>query len=298
MEALKAIHARLGFPGIEATLVAARREAQREGRAAPTRQEVAAVVRGSDTNQQFARVKSDGKTVSLRPATNFMADLIYMFRGFKADKNKGAKYILLVVDAHSRKVSVKALEDKEPGTVAAATKDLLPASAKTLATDQGLEFWDPSFAAAIAPISLLLKETASVNALGLLDRAVGTYKSVLYKMLGNSTSIWIDKVDDAARAYNERYHSSLGVAPDDVEHGDEYLKLQMLRKATRALEHNQRRSELQRRSIEVGDKFRIPVAKIAMRIRIFFICLRYRRRDTHARRPGDTETQRLSLIHI
>ena len=37
----------------------------------------------------------------------------------------------------------------------------------------------------------------------------------------------------------------------------------MLRKATRALEHNQRRSEMQRKSIEIGDKFRIPVAKQA-----------------------------------
>ena len=122
MEALRALHQRLGFPGVEPTLVAARREAQREGRAAPTRQEVAAVVRGSDVGQQHARVKYDGKTVSLRPATNLMADLIYMFRGFKADKNKGAKFILLAVDAHSRKISVKALEDKEPGSVAAATK--------------------------------------------------------------------------------------------------------------------------------------------------------------------------------
>ena len=128
-------------------------------------------MRGSDTNQQFARVKSAGKTVSLRPATNFMSDLIYMFRGFKADKNKGAKYILLIADAHSRKIDVKALEDKEPGTVAAATKDLLPASAKTLATDQGLEFRDPSFAAALAPVSLLLKEPASVNSLGLSNSA-------------------------------------------------------------------------------------------------------------------------------
>ena len=87
MEALRALRRRLGFPGVEPVLVAARREAQREGRPAPSRQDVAAVVRGSDVNQQHARLKYEGKTVSLRPATNFMADLIYMmmFRGFKAD---------------------------------------------------------------------------------------------------------------------------------------------------------------------------------------------------------------------
>ena len=120
-----------------------------------TRAQVQAAVRASPVAQQFAQTKYQGKTVSLKAGQNWFADLIYMFRSHKPEINRNNKYILLVVDAFTRRAYGRALPDKTPGLVAAALESIWqahpPGGAETvpkpatIATDRGVEFTADEF---------------------------------------------------------------------------------------------------------------------------------------------------------
>ena len=85
-------------------------------------------------------------------------------------------------------------------------------------------------------ITLILKPARDLNSLGAVDRAIGTYKTALYKFLKQrNTSIWVDKVQEVADAVNSRVHSTVGAPPDEVE-GNEMLSLLILQKNSRNLE--------------------------------------------------------------
>ncbi len=76
-----------------------------------------------------------------------------------------------------------------------------------------------------------------------------------------NTSVWIDKLDLALRALNERPHEAIGgAAPADVD-GNEHLQHVILQANTAKLERNHAAYARMRRGLEVGDKFRAPLKR-------------------------------------
>lgn len=262
---IRALSSRLAEPGLDALWKAARREAQRVNRRPPTRDQVRAAVATVSTRQVYGRRPHAGTVAAAAPNEKFQVDLV-SFQSLAAVKaNKKYFGVLLAIDVASRKLRGTAVPTRDGPTIRAAFERLFAAgNPKVVDVDFEGAFRSPEVTELMQQrgIAVQTKDPKDVGALALVDRASGQLRGAMFRLLqGRSTSLWIDKVDDAVRALNERPHEALGgAAPADVD-GNEHLALVILRANTAKLEKNHASWVRQRRGLEVGDKFRAPLKR-------------------------------------
>ena len=135
------------------------------------------------------------------------------------DANDGHRYILTVVDTLSKYAFAEPIKKKNGPEVAQAFKRILnkakPRKPTRLQTDKGKEFYNIDFKKACAGIQHFSSESDQ-KAAG-VERFNRTIKTLLYRfMRHNSTTRWIDALDEFVEGYNATIHSRLGVSPDDA----------------------------------------------------------------------------------
>jgi hypothetical protein len=176
--------------------------------------------------------------------------------------NKDHFGVLLAIDVASRKLRGTAVQSRDGPTIRAAFERLFAqGTPKVVDVDFEGAFRSPEVTELMQQrgVAVQTKDPKDTGAIALIDRASGQLKGAMFRILqSRNTSLWIDKVDDALRALNERPHEALGGAqPNDVEgpQGD-HLRHVILQANTAKLERNHAAFTRMRRGLEVGDKFR------------------------------------------
>lgn len=149
----------------------------------------------------------------------FQADLMDL--SSLRDANDGHNFVLLVIDAFSRYVWARPLKRKSAPEVLSAFKSIIEEAGKAprqLVTDRGKEFFNSQMSEFLK--SKNIQHYAPSNdqfKASIAERAIRTYKSILYKILTAKLSHrWLEMLSKITKSINARYHRTIGCAPKDV----------------------------------------------------------------------------------
>ena len=166
--------------------------------------------------------------------------------------NRGVKYLLAVIDIFSKYGWLIPLKDKSGKSVATAFKQIFKERKPTkIWVDKGKEFYNKDVKSLIELYSTENEEKSSV-----VERWNRTMKEKMWEYFSaNSTSVYIDVLDDLVEQYNNTRHSSIKMTP--VEASKKTNEIQVWRNMYP--EHVEIKTYQAR--LSVGDKVRITKKK-------------------------------------
>ena len=201
-----------------------------------------------EINQVLTKRRGDISFVADGPLQQFQIDLIYMPKSWF---NNGYKYIFACVDVFSKKADMIPLKDREQTTSTNAFSKILSNMGipKTIYSDQGSEFKNNTFQALLdkhkIQIIFALGHAPFVES---FNRTMKNRMTKYMKLIG--TDNWSKIIAPVLSAYNNTKHTSTGIAPNDINKGNEVLaRMHMSKKAKKG----------NYPVLEVGDSVRVPV---------------------------------------
>ena len=200
---MEAVYERLGAPTAKQLYVAA----IRQGIEISKKQAQDFVNRQAD-KQLFAKgPTSDSQTVARSENSEWQADLIDL-------KQVGGqlKVILIAINVFNRKIAMEGLPNKTPAKVQEGFRRILTRMPKpqVLSSDQGNGF-SGVFNQMLEEkqIAHRYKDPRNVNSLAVLDRAIQTVKTILFrKMTRRNTTKWDSFIKEVQDGYNESVHGA------------------------------------------------------------------------------------------
>lgn len=154
---------------------------------------------------------------------NWQMDLCEMPK-FDAD-NDGYHYILTIIDVFSRFAFARALKTKTGIEVSAALKDVFTISKRQphhIQVDGGTEFFNQHVLNLLKIYNIQLYSVYSEIKCGIIERFNRSLKDRMYRYFTYTGSYrWIDVLPDLIKAYNNSQHSSIKLAPADVNKENE-----------------------------------------------------------------------------
>nr|XP_061782412.1 uncharacterized protein LOC133574295 isoform X3 [Nerophis lumbriciformis] len=197
-----------------------RRAVQDETGQCVKREKVQEYLMGQDayTLHQPARIKFPRNRVFVpQPLDQFQADLCDMQA--LAEYNDGFNYLITVIDVFSKKAYARVLKRKTADAVVKAFQSVLEESQipRKLQTDAGKEFFNKSFQALMKKHNIVHFSTASDLKASVVERFNRTLKGRMWRYFtANNTRRYLDVLQDLLKSYNQGYHSSIKMKPDDV----------------------------------------------------------------------------------
>ena len=165
--------------------------------------------------------------------------------------NKGFRFLLCVIDIFSKYAWVIPLKDKKGISIVNAFQKILKESNRKpnkIWVDKGSEFYNNSFKNWLQDNDIVMYSTNNEGKSVIAERFFRALKNKIYKyMTSISKNVYIDKLDDTVREYNNTYHTSIKMEPVDVK-DNTYIDFKK--------EINDRVPEF-----KVGDHVRIPKYK-------------------------------------
>ena len=135
--------------------------------------------------------------------------------------NKGFRFLLRVIDIFSKYAWVIPLKDKKGiSTVDAFQKILKESNRKPnkIWVDKGSEFYNNSFKKWLQDNDIVMYSTNNEGKSVIVERFIRTLKNKIYKYKTSiSKNVYIDKLDDIIKEYNNTYHTSIKMKPIDVK---------------------------------------------------------------------------------
>lgn len=156
--------------------------------------------------------------VAEAPLENFQADLIdYNFNPY-TKFNEGYNYILTVIDVFSRKAWAIPIKNKSGKTVTEAMEKVIKINTPLkLQTDKGKEFENSNFKKLMQSYAINHFFTKTTKKCAIVEIFNKTLKNKLHQHMTRIGKYrYIDSVDDAVNSYNNTEHSSIKMAPNDV----------------------------------------------------------------------------------
>ena len=158
------------------------------------------------------------KVVTYFPGNIVQSDLIDMQK--YSSSNSGYNFILVVIDCFSKKLWTRPLKSKSGSETANAMRSIFESMkypVQSIIFDEGLEYVNKN-------VSLLLKEynifwyhIRTQHKASTAERVNQTIKRMLWKMFtATNRKRWIDVLDKVTKNYNNTYHTSIKMAPNDV----------------------------------------------------------------------------------
>ena len=147
----------------------------------------------------------------------FQADLVDM--SAMARQNDGNRYLLTCIDVFSKRAWAVPLKNKSGETVKAAFEDIFKDEIPNmLQTDKGTEFLNSTVQALFAQhnIKHYTSENEDIKA-AVVERFNRTLKNKMWRYFTYAkTQKYIDVLDEMIESYNNTYHRSIGMAPNEV----------------------------------------------------------------------------------
>ena len=143
----------------------------------------------------------------------WQADLIDMQQHFR--KNKGFKFILIVIDTYTKYVWVQALKNKTSTEVTKKISIILKTNhPKLLQTDNGTEFYNRPFQDLMKKYNIKHYSTYSSIKAGMVERVIRTIKNKIYKhFTATGTWNWYNSISKLISNYNNTKHSTIKCTP-------------------------------------------------------------------------------------
>ena len=135
--------------------------------------------------------------------------------------NKGFRFLLCVIDIFSKHAWVIPLKDKKDISVVNASQIILKGSNRKpnkIWVDKGSEFYNSSFKKWLKDNDVEMYSTNNEGKSVIAERFIRTLKNKIYKYMTTiSTNVYIDKLDDIVKEYNNTYHTSIKMKSVDVK---------------------------------------------------------------------------------
>ena len=151
----------------------------------------------------------------------YQIDLIDMSK--YARENRGYKWLINVIDTFSKKMWCYKLKNKKGKTTTDALRPLLTANRpQKIETDSGTEFLNSHFKALLNRLKIKIYHIYSDRKCSIVERANRTLKGRMFRAFssrGNHT--WYDIIDDLVAGYNDSYHRSIKMKPNEVSAANE-----------------------------------------------------------------------------
>ena len=134
--------------------------------------------------------------------------------------NKRFRFLLCVIDIFSKCAWVIPLKDKKGVSIVNAFQKILKKynrkPNKTL-VDKGSKFFNNSFKKWIKDNDIVMYSTNNEGKSVIPERFIRALKNEIYKYITSiSNNVYIDKLDDIVKEYNDKYHTSIKMKPVDV----------------------------------------------------------------------------------
>lgn len=211
-----------------------------------------------DARKKFKR----NPMIAEKPYENFQADLIDM-QQFSA-ANNGNKYILTVIDIFSKRANVAILKNKSAQNVCNAFEKIFQYfKPLKLQTDNGKEFTNKCFKNLMKKYSIIHFTTKNKEIkCAIVERFNKTLKNKMFKLFtSKGNNEYIEEINDLIESYNNTYHSSIKMKPNDVSEDNSHIVFKNLYgfKNKRELLRN-----LKNPKHKKGDKVRLKYEKKIM----------------------------------
>ena len=125
--------------------------------------------------------------------------------------NKGFRFFLLcVIDIFSKYTRIVSLKDKKGSSIVNTFQKILDKSGRKpnkIWVDKGSEFYNNSFKKWLKDNDIEMYSIHNEEKSVVAERFIRTLKNKIYKyMTSVSKNVYIDKLDDIVREYNNKYH--------------------------------------------------------------------------------------------
>ena len=135
--------------------------------------------------------------------------------------NKGFRFLLCVIDIFSKYAWVIPVKDKKGISVVNAFKQIWRESNRKpnkIWVDKGSKLYNISFKKGLQDNDIEMYSTNNEGKSVIAERFIRTLKNKIYKyMTSISKNVYIDKLDDTVRKYNNTYRTSIKMKPIDVK---------------------------------------------------------------------------------
>ena len=135
--------------------------------------------------------------------------------------NKGFRFLLCVIDIFSKYAWVIPLKDKKGISIVNAFQIIFKKSngkPNKIWVDRGSEFYNSSFKKWLKGNDIEMYSTNNEGKSVIAERFIKTLKNKIYKyMRAISKTVYIDKLDDAVKKYNNTYHTSIKMKALDAK---------------------------------------------------------------------------------
>ena len=135
--------------------------------------------------------------------------------------NKGYRFLLCVIDIFIKYAWVIPLKDKKGRSIVNAFRIIFKKSNRKpnkIWVDKGSEFYNSSFKKWLKDNDIKMYSANNERKSVIAERFIRTIKNKIYKyMTSISKIVYIDKLDDIGKKYNDNYLKSIKIKPVDVK---------------------------------------------------------------------------------
>ena len=125
--------------------------------------------------------------------------------------NKRFRFLLCIIDIYSKYAWVIPLKDKKGVSIVNAFQKILDDSKRKpnkIWVDKGSEFYNNSFKKWLKNNDIEMYSTNNEGKSVIAERFIKTLKKKIYKyMIAISKNVYIDRLDDIVKEYNNKYHT-------------------------------------------------------------------------------------------
>jgi len=183
---------------------------------------------------------------------------------FKSQLNDGFKYLLMIIDVFSRRLTVVPLYDRKCEETSEALELIFMTTGripKTITSDSGQEFKGKAFRALCRKYSIKQYFTVSDKThASLVERVIRTMRTKMGKLMTHrETTRYLDKLGNLVSNYNNSTHSTLGISPNEASSSIANRQLASFNTRWRLNRPNMPRKEGEELPFKVGDQVRIPM---------------------------------------
>lgn len=149
-----------------------------------------------------------------------------------AEYNDGVRFLLVMIDIVSKYLWVEPLQTKHGEEVLKGFKAILQKDNRKpqkLQTDDGKEFWYNKFQSFLEENKIFFFTLKSEKKAAIAERVIRTLKDKIHRYLTEkNTKRYIHILQDLVASYNDTYHTSIKMAPSEVNEENEGLILETL----------------------------------------------------------------------